>query len=824
MYRTLLFTFFVLLSFNNLQAETLILSNGLTFKGKIGEVRDDIVIIHTNQIENAPLQKIIDVKVDEGISDKEKKLQQKRIQRLEPLINRLGFESDQFATQVYNLLVQKRFEELDQLAAELIANRTTFSNSGYAKLNTFYSALKQNINTRSIHSISRGLELIDEWINETGSQAARIAKIDLKISLAWAYRGSSYSNTVAKENWEAFHKNLNEAETIAESLKSSGTNDPMLFENLITIYMATGKDDLSLIQLAFQSAEVYPQFYETYYGALVGLLPKWGGSISSVNRFIRQITTHPKLQNEKALYFRLVRNLAKNLRYHEFAAYQLDWEKTQASFEAYKSQVRITEYDYHTMAKIAGLLGENEATLHYLNKTSRQWNYLAERVWSEKSIMTNIENWAEKPTDREFSQLLVGILSQYNFLTDRELIKVYITAGGDIDQTDAYGNSMLTHSIRDGYLNYAYYLATEGADVNQKNVYGDNAISLATSLNRVNIMPTLIDAGADLTYTNNYRHTLAHLAAGRGFNEMLALLIKHKPSLLNQTDKYLKSPLHHAVYWNHLDTVSLLTHHKGVLINAQNNMGNTPLHDAVSRGNFNILAMLIDKGADPNIKNHRGRTVLSLAKSLKQNRLITYLEGIGAKDSKALVVEIIPKEMLERAANEFIKSKQFFNSKDHAKAEMHLKEAIRINPNYVSAYYSLAILQMYHSRKYEEARDNIEKAFELGESDPEALYTAGRIYHALNMPEKYKPLFQKYVELAPNTYNATDLKRNWSSYLRDNQVDSERSLLVGLVQNSMFIRAQIFVGEHRSSIIASLGVFILLLILVRLRSRKNDAS
>ena len=59
-------------------------------------------------------------------------------------------------------------------------------------------------------------------------------------------------------------------------------------------------------------------------------------------------------------------------------------------------------------------------------------------------------------------------------------------------------------------------------------------------------------------------------------------------------------------------TVGILLRH-GADPNVRNNWGFTPLHKAVSRGNLEIVQLLVDAGGNPTLKNIRGETPLHFA-------------------------------------------------------------------------------------------------------------------------------------------------------------------------------------------------------------------
>jgi len=89
-------------------------------------------------------------------------------------------------------------------------------------------------------------------------------------------------------------------------------------------------------------------------------------------------------------------------------------------------------------------------------------------------------------------------------------------------------------------------------------------------------------------------------------------LLAHDNSLIDARDKDGSTPLHCAVWKGHADVVAFLLD-AGADVNAQNendHWGTTPLHAAAHGNQAAIAQLLIDHGADVNAKDREGRTPL----------------------------------------------------------------------------------------------------------------------------------------------------------------------------------------------------------------------
>jgi len=101
-------------------------------------------------------------------------------------------------------------------------------------------------------------------------------------------------------------------------------------------------------------------------------------------------------------------------------------------------------------------------------------------------------------------------------------------------------------------------------------------------------------------------------AAKNGQVNRLKELLTGDPGLINARDKDGSTPLHCATWKGQEDVVALLLN-AGADVNAHNendHWGTTPLHAAAHANQAAIAQMLIDRGADTNAKDREGRTPL----------------------------------------------------------------------------------------------------------------------------------------------------------------------------------------------------------------------
>jgi tankyrase len=120
-----------------------------------------------------------------------------------------------------------------------------------------------------------------------------------------------------------------------------------------------------------------------------------------------------------------------------------------------------------------------------------------------------------------------------------------------------------------------------------------------------------------------------HDAALRGDLDQMRQMLAQDPALANDRDRLDKTPLHRAVSFKQMEVMALLLEF-GADINAQDTTGMTPLHVAAMLGRGDEAAWLLEHGADPMARDSFGDTPLHTTAIFGGGKVVKPLLARGA--------------------------------------------------------------------------------------------------------------------------------------------------------------------------------------------------
>ena len=234
-----------------------------------------------------------------------------------------------------------------------------------------------------------------------------------------------------------------------------------------------------------------------------------------------------------------------------------------------------------------------------------------------------------------------------------DIVRLILDHGADLNLQDNYGFTPLHLATYLWSTEVVQLLLQHGADVTLRNDKGQSALHQASQRGYVDIIQLILNYDADVDALDNDGSTPLHLAISEASLEAVQLLLKHG-SNINIRNYMGQTALHRASQRGHLDIIQLILHH-GADVDTVDNDGSTPLHLAIpevglesfdvslgssegsSEGSpgssdVNLIAnafdfgaseiaeasleavrLLLEHGANVDLPNHMGQTVLHIA-------------------------------------------------------------------------------------------------------------------------------------------------------------------------------------------------------------------
>lgn len=177
-------------------------------------------------------------------------------------------------------------------------------------------------------------------------------------------------------------------------------------------------------------------------------------------------------------------------------------------------------------------------------------------------------------------------------------------------------------------------LLKDGAQIDARDDSGATALLVATHANAVDAAKVLIDAGADVNAKDNIHDSPYLYAGARGHLDILNMTLAHGADL-KSTNRFGGTALIPASERGHVDTVRTLIE-AGVDVDHVNNLHWTALLEAVILGDGTdryrqIVALLVDAGADVNLADGSAVTPLQHARQAGYQDIETVLRNAGAR-------------------------------------------------------------------------------------------------------------------------------------------------------------------------------------------------
>ncbi|KAJ3450783.1 no mechanoreceptor potential c isoform d-related [Anaeramoeba flamelloides] len=222
--------------------------------------------------------------------------------------------------------------------------------------------------------------------------------------------------------------------------------------------------------------------------------------------------------------------------------------------------------------------------------------------------------------------------------SDFQILKLLVTRNIDLNLQDLYNRSLLHLSVAKNNFEIVKYLLESSAkndnklNLNTIDNNGKTPLYIACEKIFLPIAELLLDYKADPNIPNNEQKTPLHISISNNNEELAELLLKHNanPNLINGKGM---NGLHEAINTQNLKLVSIVSKSKkNIKHDLQSKNGYYPIHFAISNNSAEILQFLIDElKVNLNSKTLEGQTALHLVCKISNIQLLEILLESGAE-------------------------------------------------------------------------------------------------------------------------------------------------------------------------------------------------
>ncbi|KAM3607795.1 uncharacterized protein V6R79_014071 [Siganus canaliculatus] len=210
-------------------------------------------------------------------------------------------------------------------------------------------------------------------------------------------------------------------------------------------------------------------------------------------------------------------------------------------------------------------------------------------------------------------------------------VRLLLDRRSPIDHRAYDGHSALCAALLEGHAEVAELLMRRGADTDVRDAEGRPLLYLLVLEGRLEMATLLIEkGGVPLESRDSEGRTALHVGSWQGCVEMVDLLLKHGANP-NAQDAEGRPPIHSVAWTGHAKVGHHLLEGNGINIDLACYQGATALSIAAQEGHDNIVAILLERGANPNHMDKYGRTPIKVAGKHGHFNIVRLLEGYGAK-------------------------------------------------------------------------------------------------------------------------------------------------------------------------------------------------
>lgn len=265
----------------------------------------------------------------------------------------------------------------------------------------------------------------------------------------------------------------------------------------------------------------------------------------------------------------------------------------------------------------------NEVDSHMIDTAANGMNPLHIAAYHEQTPI--LEPFIEKcKSNDRFLQVIVEKQCpktiQFLFKNDLNPTKIYTTRK----------QTLLHFAAAKGQLENVQILHQNKVPIDARDMDKKTALFEAIINGHLPVVKYLIDNGADSFIRSAEGSTILHKVASHGHTDILIAVLNYPQikELFHQRDDDERVPLHEAVRgFDKPKIVQILLEH-GADPNVKNKFGFTPLHWAAQHGFIESAKILIEAGAEINALNKKGALPLDLAIAWGKEAFVLFFLGV----------------------------------------------------------------------------------------------------------------------------------------------------------------------------------------------------
>ncbi|MGL4387767.1 MAG: ankyrin repeat domain-containing protein [Brevinema sp.] len=235
-------------------------------------------------------------------------------------------------------------------------------------------------------------------------------------------------------------------------------------------------------------------------------------------------------------------------------------------------------------------------------------------------------------------------MSLLHFISDVETADLLIKKGIDINATNNFGSTPLHWAVSQTNYNLVLHLLEYGAEIQAQDLNGNTALHLG-SVTTPEMIALLLKGRARIDIENIYKQTPLQYALLNNKNEHVIYLSTSAikgiqtnqyitPKLLTTFDqrdtnqKLLEVSVHpiiKMIFNNKFEQAEILIDRETNINTILDKDGNTILHWLVLKKNKPLIKKLLQKKADPQLKNKNNQTIFDLIDLTKDNNFKQYM-------------------------------------------------------------------------------------------------------------------------------------------------------------------------------------------------------